>query len=57
MTTQEMLWGVSGASAVVAGIAEWRRDRRRNLDQVGWMLWRGIQFIAFGIAWWQRRLR
>ena len=53
MTTQDMLWVTAGAAAVLAvvsGVAEWRRDRRRDLDRIGWMPWRGLQLMAFGAA-------
>jgi hypothetical protein len=50
MTTQEWLWGADGAAlalAVVAGVAESRRNRRRSLDRPGWVPWRGLQVLAF----------
>lgn len=53
MTTQAALWTGTGASlglAVVAGIMDWRRNRRRNFDAVGWVPWRGIQVTAFFVA-------
>ena len=53
MTTQQWLWGAAGASlalAVVAGIADSRRHRRRSLDQPGWVPWRGIQVLLFFAA-------
>jgi hypothetical protein len=46
MTTQGTLWTSAGAAlalAVAAGVAEWRRTRRRELDEAGWVPWRGIQ--------------
>ncbi len=46
MTTQSWLWSADGAAlavVLVAGLAEWRRSRRRNLANPGWMPWRGIQ--------------
>ncbi|HYN45339.1 MAG TPA: hypothetical protein VES64_01470 [Allosphingosinicella sp.] len=46
MTTQSWLWSADGAAlavVLVAGLAEWRRSRRRNLDNPGWTPWRGIQ--------------
>ena len=37
--------------AIVAGIADWRRThRRRAIDNVGWVPWRGIQATAFFLA-------
>jgi hypothetical protein len=50
MTTQAMLWtaaGCAGSVAVFATGAEWLRNRRRNLDSVGWMPWQGISLFAF----------
>jgi len=51
MTTQEWMWAGAGAAvavALVAGIADWRRThRRRNIDDIGWVPWRGIQVVAF----------
>lgn len=50
MTTQAWLWSADGAAlalVVVAGLAEWRRGKRRNLDSVGWMPWRGLQAAGF----------
>ena len=49
MTAQHWLIGADGAAlvlAVVAGIAESRRQRRRSLDQPGWVPWRGLQVTA-----------
>jgi hypothetical protein len=50
MTTQIWLWGADGAAlalAVVAGVAESRRNRRSSLDSPGWVPWRGLQMAAF----------
>lgn len=50
MTTQTWMLGADGASLVlviVAGIAEWRRNGRRDLDATGWVPWRGIQVFGF----------
>ena len=52
MSAQAALWTGAGAAlalAVVAGLAEHRRSRRRDLDKPGWMPWNLIQVIA-GIA-------
>jgi hypothetical protein len=49
MTTQQGLWGADGAAvalAVLAGVAESRRNRRRSLDRPGWVPWRGLQISA-----------
>ena len=52
--TQASYWvaaGVALALAVFAGIADWRRThRRRAIDNVGWVPWRGIQATAFFLA-------
>ena len=48
-----MLWMLSGAGAVlalVAGVAERRRHRRRSLDAVGWVPWSGILFLGLLVA-------
>ena len=52
-----MMWSGAGAAlavAIVAGLADWRRARRTNLDDPGWVPWRGIQaaavFAAFLLA-------
>jgi hypothetical protein len=50
MTTRSWLWGAAGAAAVaalIAGVAESRRTRRRDLDRTGWVPWRGLQVAAF----------
>jgi hypothetical protein len=50
MTTQAWLWwtsGVSAAMAALSALAEHRRNRRRDLDRVGWMPWNLIQILAF----------
>ena len=45
-----MLWwsaaGVAVVVAVLAGVADWRRDRRDDLDRVGWVDWRSTQMFA-----------
>jgi hypothetical protein len=49
MTTQQWLLGADGAAlamAVVAGVAESRRNRRQRLDRHGWVPWRGLQMAA-----------
>ena len=49
MTAQQWLFGADGAAlalAVVAGVAESRRNRRRSLDRPGWVPWRGLQVTA-----------
>jgi hypothetical protein len=53
MTAQHLLWAVSGSAfaiAATAGLAEHRRQRRRNLDSVGWMPWNFIQTMAGLVA-------
>ena len=50
MTAREWLCGAAGAAAllaIAAGIAEARRNRRRDLDRTGWVPWRGLQVTAF----------
>ena len=53
MTTQAAFWAGAGAAlgvAVAAGVMDWRRGRRRNFDDVGWVPWRSIQVTAFFIV-------
>ena len=53
MKVQHWLWSAAGAAlalAVIAGLAESRRNRRRSLDDHGWMPWRGLQVAAFFAA-------
>jgi len=53
MTAQEMVWTAAGCAAgiaVLASFAEWLRNRRRNLDSVGWMPWQSISVLAFFLA-------
>ena len=54
---QDWLWTAEGALVafvLLAGVADWRRTRRDNLDGWGWMPWRGMQvmalFAAIGLA-------
>jgi hypothetical protein len=52
MTAQAMLWTLAGTAlgvAISAGVADWLRARRRDLDRPGWVPWTGIQ-LAAGIA-------
>ena len=51
--TQAGLWVAAGSAAAVAllaGLAEWARGRRRNLDRVGWVPWTFVQITAFFAA-------
>ena len=53
MTIQAVLWTASasaGALVVVAGIAERRRSRRRDIDKVGCVPWTLVQVIALATA-------
>ena len=50
MTTQQWMWGAGGVAVAIvvgAGVADWRRAKRRDLDNPGWVPWRGIQAAAF----------
>ena len=54
---QDWLWtgdGIALGIALLAGVADWRRVRRRRVDGWGWMPWRGVQmaalFAAAGLA-------
>jgi hypothetical protein len=49
MMGQEELWMIAGAAAVLAvvsGLADWRRGRRRELDRVGWVPWGFLQYAG-----------
>jgi hypothetical protein len=53
MTAQAALWTAAGTAAgvaVAASLAEWARNRRRNLDRVGFMPWQLISVLAFFLA-------
>lgn len=53
MTAQAGLLTAAGASALLAlaaSIAEWRRNKRRNLDRVGWVPWQLVTVMAFFAA-------
>jgi hypothetical protein len=48
--TQGWLWGVDGvalALVLVAGVADYRRHHRRDIDATGWVPWRGLQVLGF----------
>lgn len=47
---QEVLWTLAGASAglaAIAALADRRRNRRRDLDRVGWVPW--PLFVILGV--------
>lgn len=51
--TQAALWWSAAASlaaAFAAGLADWRRARRRSLDSVGWVPWTAVQIMALFAA-------
>jgi hypothetical protein len=53
MTMQAAFWTGAGAAlavAVAAGVMDWRRHRRRDVDNVGWVPWRGIQVATLFAA-------
>ena len=53
LTMQAAFWTGAAASlavAVAAGVMEWRRQRRRDFEAVGWVPWRGLQVAAFFAA-------
>lgn len=53
MTQAELWWTVAGGAlvlALVAGLADWRRGRRRNIDQVGWVPWTATQVVALTVV-------
>lgn len=48
-----LLWGAAAAFLLLAAwaaFADHRRDRRRDLDRVGWMPWALVQILAFLLA-------
>jgi hypothetical protein len=50
MTIQAWTWTADGAAlalVVLAGVMDWRRAQRRDLDRPGWVPWRGIQAAGF----------
>lgn len=50
---QLQFWGAAGAAvlvALVSGVAEHRRRRRRDLERVGLMPWMAIQMAALFAA-------
>lgn len=47
------LWIAAAAAvliAITAGIADWRRRRRRDLDRIGPIYWPTIQVLALIVA-------
>lgn len=53
MTQAEQWWTVAGAAlavALAAGLADWRRGRRRDIDRVGWVPWTLIQIVAVTVV-------
>ena len=42
--------GVAGGVAVAAGIGDWRRTRRADLDRIGVLDWRTLQMLAVIVA-------
>ena len=51
--TQAGLWAIAGAAAFLAAVsaaADWRRERRRELDRVGWVPWGALQFGGLLVA-------
>jgi hypothetical protein len=50
---QAGLWTIAGgavALVLVAGLADWRRNRRRDLDRVGWVPWPLVMILAMIVA-------
>lgn len=50
MTIQGWMWSADAAAlalVVLAGLADARRGRRRELDRIGWVPWRGLQVAGF----------
>lgn len=50
MTIQGWILSADAAAlalVVLAGVADARRARRRELDRIGWVPWRGLQVGGF----------
>ena len=50
---QAMLWWIAASAALVgliAGLADRRRTRRRNLDRAGWVPWPLVLITALIVA-------
>lgn len=52
MQDDYLWWAVGGLLllAVVAGLGDWRRKRRKNFDDVGWVPWQLVQVLALILA-------
>jgi hypothetical protein len=54
VTPVMLRWGTAAAVAVgvavLAGVADWRRRRRRDLDRVGMVDWRTVQMLSLIVA-------
>lgn len=53
MTDMQTMGAAAAAAlafAILAGVMEARRMRRRDFRKVGWMPWRGLQVAAFFLA-------
>jgi len=53
MTMQLQFWIAAGVAlliAIVAGVAEHRRRKRRDLERVGWVPWMAIQMAGLFAA-------
>lgn len=48
------LLGLAGAACLLLAIVAWqgqvRRQRRHDLDAVGWMPWSGLSLLLFGVG-------
>jgi uncharacterized membrane protein len=45
-------WAVGGLAllAVIAGLGDWRRRKRRDFDAVGWVPWQLVQILSLILA-------
>ncbi|BCA58897.1 hypothetical protein [Sphingomonas sp. HMP6] len=41
-----MAAAAAGGVAIAAGVGDWRRSKRRDLDSIGWVDWRTLQMFA-----------
>lgn len=48
-TVRGIAWDIAVLAVMVAcaaGLVDWRQRRRRDLDRVAWLDWRGVQVLA-----------
>jgi len=53
MTTKNVLWTLAVVGLIFAAVgtlAERRRHKRRDLDQVGWVPWTAVTIVGLTVA-------